>query len=815
MFYGINKKTGAMDYLTDAAEGANFIASPVENPMIEDEGSDGYLKGFGSLYLTLGSEAGTVWDDYVVPSRVEEDGWEAEGKGFRVVMRVVPLRDKIRLSYTLTNEGETGFTVRRASFDSVSNNNYTEFHFNQRELFDTHTLEHVFPCGENGWEVIERLSGMGPLLYIIPENGTRFEHVCHTPVTLKRSRPGICNHSFYGTQSVFFCAGGYLRDRQLPASLTGVEPTERALAPGEKTVFTLEIGLAADRTEFERYLVQSGRIVLHAAPAYIVEKDEPLIITAASETPVVCDGVTGESFTFTFEELGEKTLRFTNGMGFVCLAKVLVIDRIGKLIRDRAAFVMNKQVYHAEGDLLDGAIVPYCRKPFGGHQPPLCVREGSLWGTGSYEGGLCEIEFVSLKNLLDPSAEEIAALDDYIDGYLFRYLQDPDTHEICWFFKGGYTFRSYNYIHLANFWLNMYRLAVTYGLTRKEPGFYLTQTCETLRCMFRVSRAMDVTVGNMNEQVIPECLEALKRESHAVGKPPALDLSVYFELEREYERMIDILFKGVPYAAECAYDNTGYESIIRIAEHAGRTDVIRELENVMRTVKGFQSVWWWNGSEYRWWDAETDFAMNCHHYTSPGNAGGLLDEIIKGNVKYNKALLEIVYGGLLGAPAKIDAEGFCSMSYCCEPESPLFGFHPATGDSGLSNFNFLKNNTALAVGDDAYLCRKNVGDYEMDGRAVRRFACAEAIGAPFACVETEAGTLSCVKVDGGRIVSFEINAPAAGHYTVALRTLANIRRVVCDQKPIRLGIEDRGVTRFCFHAEEKGKVHFSVTYRNQ
>ena len=88
-----------------------------------------------------------------------------------------------------------------------------------------------------------------------------------------------------------------------------------------------------------------------------------------------------------------------------------VTDNIEKLVKARASFVLNNQIYHKEGDILDWAIVPYSEGEFTGHNG-LVVEEGSLWGTGSYEGGICDAGFAAEKNVLYPDKEEISILED-------------------------------------------------------------------------------------------------------------------------------------------------------------------------------------------------------------------------------------------------------------------------------------------------------------------------------------------------------------------------------------------------------------------
>ncbi len=332
----------------------------------------------------------------------------------------------------------------------------------------------------------------------------------------------------------------------------------------------------------------------------------------------------------------------------------------------------------------------------------MFVKEESLWGNGSYEGGITEAMFVALKNVLFPEKEQVTALEKYTKKYVRRYLQNPETGEIVWWFEKYHTDRAYNYMHVANFYHAMYKIGSRYGLTSEyEPQEYLEFAYSTLVKMYKASRAMDLIVGLMGGQGIFEILGSLRDEDM---------IQEYYELLLKVNEHRRRLFENnVPYGSECAYDNTGYECVTHFADYYDDMWWLKKLSEITLAAKGSQPAWWWHGSDIRWWDAEYDFSECCLHYTGPFNSQALLKSISKAATEVDVDILSAVYGGILGVFSKIHQDGSGSMSYCWEQESPNYGFHAFSGDIGLGLYGALKALSAFVYystekGLNAFMC---------------------------------------------------------------------------------------------------------------
>lgn len=667
----------------------NYISSPAELEILKTgENPEGTVPSFGALTMELsdGAAGFSGTPDCVRKGRAFEydGGWFVLRKTWR------RFREGLDLEIRIRNDSERELTVRGLSVSLPYNNNYTRFMFDQDFLYRSRTCEHYYPCGSASYVLAEMLDGKQPVCWLLCGEGTEIRHFRKNPFSVQRENRGLPNHSYPGSLEAVLVGAGMPR-----AQGAEDEGGCRILKPGEEARFLLKWGFCADRAAFDALRVDAGQVVLRPVTGLVQPLGTAFVFEALSRSPVTfaCpegqpEQIGANRYRIRFDSVGEKELEASNEN---CMARMIcyVTAPFETLIRARTKFILGRQVCRDPGDLLDQAILPFAEREFCGHTG-LVREEGSLWGTGSYEGGICDACFAAEKNLLFPDPGEIAALEEYVSGYLLRYLQDPKTLRVNWFGYRALENRSYNYVHVANFYFSMYRIAERFGGTRRDKWEYLDLAARTLEVMFSVSRAMDLVVGNMGIGVVFEVLEAFAR----LGS-----IDRYFELDLKFRRYMEDVFSGIPYASECAYDNTGYEAVIRMCIARKDRQTALDLADIIAALKGNQPLWWWNGSDIRWWDAEFDFRECCHHYTSPYNGAALIRLMAETDwLKPREDLLSSAYGGLLGVLAKIRPDGFASMSYCPEPESEAnFGFHRCTGDFGVGGTALLKNLTAFSL----------------------------------------------------------------------------------------------------------------------
>lgn len=691
----------------------NYIAGPMELPLIGSdapnkvEGYSAVLLGYrlpGEPAAEAAAQAAAYSRQWLAFRREpgEAEAYVFENEHVRVVKTFRARADSLTIELAVT-AGSSGLEVAELALSAPVNNYYCPWRYDQRYLYEHLYYEHVHPGGAHGYQLVESLSGNEPLLYCIPLGDTRLEHVSRFPGTIELARPGIPNHSWPGSSVLFLHARGYLAAHGFKPLLPGREASELRLAPGETAVRRLELGFVARRSGLKEVLVDRGKIDAYAVPAMTGPIDAEFRIVARGRGQLALldadklaqvserDSAEGRVWRFKFREPGEQLVRIA-GEGTAEPAALLfrVTAPLPELFERRADFIVDRQVLHDESSVLNGAILLYSLDDFEAFKGEgLYAKADSLWGNGSYEGGITDGMFVAEKNVLHPNRAQIAKLERYITDYVRRFLQNPDNDEVQWWLFGFNTTRSYNYMHVANLYYSMYRIARRYKMTEAYTAEqYLDFAYRTLMKMFDASRPMDLITGLMGGQRIFALLESLREEEQ---------VEMYYNLLIRVRHHASLLFQGdVPYGSECPYDNTGYECIAYYADYFKEEACLREIGQAMQAVRGEQPVWWWQGSDIRWWDAGTDFAEVCHHYTSPLNSSALLMLVRQGALQPEPRLLSLIYGGLLGSTAKIHGDGRASMSYCWEQESPNFGDHVCTGDVGLSLYGTLLGLQAFA-----------------------------------------------------------------------------------------------------------------------
>ena len=762
---------GDLDFLSVGA-GGNYISSLPELEILRPkEDAPGKIAPFGAISFSAVCEgkldAGTP--DFVPKGET----FVAETKFLRLAKRWREVGGELLLELSLENCASREVRVEELGVSVPFNNNYCRFMFDQDFLYRRRTCEHYYPCGESSFVVAEMLDGKQPLCYLLCGEGTKIEHFRKNEDSVFRGERGVLNHSYPGSLEALFIAGTALAalGERIPADAGGSFLT---LPAGGCAAFSLRLGFCPDRAAFDRLRVASGQVVLRPVSGLVQPKELGFVFEALADGPVRLECPEGtlerlekRRYRVRFATAGQKQLDAFCGTHRARMT-FYATESLESLVRARAAFILDKQVYRQPGDILDGAIVPYSEGPFANCEG-LVAEEGSLWGTGSYEGGICDAYFAAEKNVLFPDAAEIARLEDYVDNYLLRYLQDPETLRVNWFGYRVAETRSYNYVHVANFYYSMFRIAELHGLTRQDKWRYLDLAARTLDVMFSVSRAMDVVVGNMGIGVVFELLDTFAR----IGS-----IDRYFELKLKFMRYMENVFFDTPYASECPYDNTGYEAVMRMCIARGERKVALDLADIIRTVKGNQPLWWWNGSDIRWWDAEFDFRECCHHYTSPHNGAALLELLTETDwLEPGAELLSSAYGGLLGVLAKMRADGFASMSYGPEPESvENFGFHRCTGDFSVGGMAMLKNLTAFSLVEDGrrtdWLCEGEGETFVFPKHTVRNFCRYEA--GKKVVIRTDNGFLKAVRLTETRL-EVSLARPAGGPALVTVRTPRRVR----------------------------------------
>lgn len=717
--YRLDYDTGALIYVgeKESFSKINFVANPLDsNAAMQKD-----FRGYGEIEVGYGKTSdGSYWTGWIDFNN-KDDGFEWSDSVLSVTKRFVFGDNSLVMEVRLENSSDREIIIDQLALAVPVNNDYTELRYDQRYLYDSRVYEHIYSGGTCGYQLVERLSGEGPVMYAVPLDGAEFQHVAHFRDTVSHANRPVSNHSWPGYSKIFLLAEGYIKKNNYKPFFDEGSVSSVKLDPGASVTYRVEIGILGSLEDFEKLLLERRKMHITPIPGMVVSKDSPVMLYIVSDSDINVlsdDGVkilgkryVSKQKSYLLElqltSLGPNTLKVINESGASAYVQFFVTDSFDELIKKRSKFILNNQVYKDEEHALNGGILPYSDRSlvYGSIQavqPGIFAKEDSIWGNGSYEGGITDALFVAEKNVLFPDKDEIDALEEYVDSFLRRYLQDPETSEVMWWCGGFNTLRSYNYMHVANFYLSMHLISARYGLTtRHNAQEYLRFAFDTLLKMYEISRDMDLVTGMMGGWRVFEILECMKRENMVLE---------YFTLLLKIKEHCRLLFLGdVPYGSECAYDNTGYEMVVYFADWYGEDKVLNELRDVIRSVKGKQPIWWWYGGDIRWWDAEVDFSENCLHYTTSLNSGALLHILAHRSPILDLRELSLAYGGIAAPLSKVREDGFASMTYCWEQESPLYGFHPFTGDVGLGLFGTLVSLSCFAAETEdfgllGYLC---------------------------------------------------------------------------------------------------------------
>ncbi|KAK7417471.1 hypothetical protein QQX98_004591 [Neonectria punicea] len=354
----------------------------------------------------------------------------------------------------------------------------------------------------------------------------------------------------------------------------------------------------------------------------------------------------------------------------------------------------------------------------------LVEQDSRVWISGlSDEGGAGAYVAAVVKQAILPNAEEVAILEDFIDGVVWGRIQNDDfsVRKSIFFYEplavpgfeydkstdwGSWTSwnkeqsadigRAYNYVHPAAAYWSLYRVARAYpDITKHSWEWYLSQAYGT------VMRGMEddvwyKDVGLMGETVFGEILKDLKRENKNT-EVTAFEKAMRVRAELWHSQ-------DIPYGSEMAWDSTGQEGVFFWTRYFGfeesATKTINSVLGYMPTVPH----WGWNGNARRYWDfiyggKLKRIERQIHHYGSGLNSQVLLSAFR--DDPSDSYLLRVGYAGSTGPLSNINQDGFPSAAFHSFPDT--LKWDGITGDYGMG---FL----GMALGGGTYVAEeKDIG----------------------------------------------------------------------------------------------------------
>ena len=539
--------------------------------------------------------------------------------------------------------------------------NFNQFWNSTQDVsYTQRVLRHSF-VGKNGSYIVwERPNGVGPYLIMFPINGTSLEYKDYC-----RRGEGtfaLVEPKFEGLPTFFINSLWVSANRPgayLPATST-------SLASGASKTFSFKMRWCTDDAAVQDILYQEGLIDVTVAPGMTTTTDLPVkldlhskktinSLTAQypSETTITKTGGTNghNIYNVSFSHLGQNNITISYGSGETTVLQFYVTEPLETLVTNRAQFLVNKQQENnsAKGwykafmqwDMLNKRTVT--RENF--------VGDWIDWHSGGSDDlGYAGPVFLSEKNVTNPVQSEVTALDNYLRYFIWGKMQKTDTYEVYRFWNGSSpndtgTWRSYNYMHLANVYYNMYRISKLHGMTSYlAKNDYLLRSYNTLMSMY--THSMDGDGGNhwglMGELNMPNILQGLKDEGLTTE---------YNALLAKYQAKINYFTStAYPYGSEMPYDTTGYESAYTIFSYSNNTSKIDTVKKATVATRGQQPLWYYYGTDLRWMGESW---WNDSYVTQLG--GWLLQDYTKKYATSPEVLLRLAYGSYMAGYANINS----------------------------------------------------------------------------------------------------------------------------------------------------------------
>jgi hypothetical protein len=605
---------------------------------------------------------------------------------------------------------------------------------NDRSLEQAHEICSFYDpyIGEDaGYLQVTRLNGHGPALLVIPDGKTPFE--AYNPILDREGRwgakpiftdPTPRGITFEGFYEWMVHSQAYAENEWRTAQAWN-PASGLTLKPGESKTYGLKFVLSDSIRNIEKTLTGHKRPVAVGIPGYVLPLDvegrlflnysepvnsitvEPSSAIEIHENSATRNGQ--RAYTLQGKSWGRARVTVTYKDGTVQTIQYLVIKPAAEAVTDMGHFLITKQWFADAND-------PFQRAPsaitYDREADRSVLQDSRVWIAGlSDEGGAGAWLSAVTKEFVQPDRQELAKIQQFVDGVLWGHLQSKDGPHAYGvrkslfyyqpdqlpphYYNEGFDWkswtswnkqaseavdRSYDYPHVAAAYWVLYRLARNYqGLVTNHPwDWYLNQAYETSMAMTRYAQDLSV-FGQMEGSVFVAILDDLKRENMTT-QADVLE-------SKMHERANRWKSEAYPFGSEMPWDSTGQEEVYAWTKYFGYTD---KAEVTLNAILGYDPAiphWGYNGSARRYWDfifaaKDRRLERQLHHYGSSLNAIPLLAEFREHPKDFY--LLRVGYGGTMGALTNIDQEGFASAAFHSFPD--MLKPDPYSGDYGPNFF---------------------------------------------------------------------------------------------------------------------------------
>lgn len=577
-----------------------------------------------------------------------------------------------RLAWTinLSNTGSQPLRIEDLAIPLPYNSGGGE---DPKEIFEQHVVKHHFISGNNSFIFWERPTGVGPYLVMVPLPGTSLEYF--STVSPGEAR-GVFRAYIHSANIVHTIKGS----SPIPPHPVWRQPnTSLVLPKGGRHTYGFVFRWAKDYAEIRNILVEEGGIDIEVMPGMTVPNNLEVQLalrtrrTITSITPEFPGATTikkmdrpGSNTHFykvQFNRLGENKLVVTYGPNYKTQLEFFVTEPLETLYKKRAAFIVNRQQHKDPSKWYDGLFSVYDMKNHvlrGPDNPDYFDTSRLRYVLTCDDPALCKAPFVAAKNVYYPDAHEIAAVEYYIEHFVWGGLQRTDKEQPYPYGVYGtpswkvnrnadlrrantddrnkdkiHVWRSYDYPHIMMLYYEMYKIAKMYpGLTHYlDAKGYLERARQTARAFFTYPYEIlpwyeTYKWGCYNELLLIPLMADLEKEGFH-------DDAEW--LRHEWEKKVKYFLYDDPYPfrSEYAIDATAFESSHALAKYA-----------MLNTLQPDSNLWY-DKNLKRWYS---------HPHIDKKDAVTFMDRQIQANIALRGSIEPDYY--YLGSDFRGRSDGF-------------------------------------------------------------------------------------------------------------------------------------------------------------
>lgn len=576
---------------------------------------------------------------------VYENSEAAKGiKDFKLTETYSLQEEMLEWSITVENTNDKALTFGDFGLPLPFNEYWT----NRSQPYEECVVDHSFVGQDSSYIYATRPSGQGKFLLMTPDTstGAGFEYQDHWRVNNGHAGSAWAQDQagWANGLNVFYIHSDVIKS----TGSSYLENTSLTLEPGESKTYTFRFTAAESEADMKSQLYDAGIVDAVAVPgmafsvdmpakfylhtSYGQEEIENLEILCAHDTglyedlgrsvsnkqectraegtsaeyveTVTRDGEQYHVYDLKLSCLGANHMEITYGNGKKTTLQFYAMDSAGDALELHADFVTEKTQVDAPGQIWDKIFDDWMMDT----KTVRGVYTGYFgWGD---DWGFTHGEYLAEKNVYQPDAEQIQAVDEYLDTFIWNSLmkehQDDGLVNDWLDYEpnntGQGTSRGYAYPHVYNTYFSMYKIAEKYPDMVdyiEEKDTYLLRAAQIMQALYSRGVGYNWDTGLMGESTTPDIIAALKKEGYYTEAE-----AIEAIMARKYNNFKNAKY---PYGSEYSYDNTGEEAVYTLAKLNENSEMMEKIDWKTRACRGVQPIWyhyanptticgenWWN-----------------------------------------------------------------------------------------------------------------------------------------------------------------------------------------------------------------------------